>query len=302
MKAVILHEYGGPGNLKLEDWPDPIAGPGEVLVRVSATSVNPVDYKMRSGAAKARFPVHFPGILGRDIAGIVRAVGEGVTEFAPGDHVFALGHQAYAELCVVPAADLAKVPEGLDLVRSGALPLVLLTGSQLVRLAAKVQSGQTVLVTGALGSVGRVAVYTARKAGAHVFAGVRKAQLEQAKELHAEEVIALDDKDALGKLGLIDAIADTVGGETAEGLLAKVRPGGIFGTVAEPPKNAAQHPTVTVTRIMAKPDRAELLELAEDVRDGKFTIPIDRMIPLEEAGEGQAAAEKGGIGKVLLLA
>ena len=133
MKAVVIHKYGGPSELKYEDFPDPVAGDGEVLVRVASTSVNPVDYKMRSGAAKERFPVEFPGILGRDIAGIVREMGPGVTGFEPGDEVFALGARSYAELATVKATDLAKIPEGMDLVHAGALPLVTLTGTQLIR-------------------------------------------------------------------------------------------------------------------------------------------------------------------------
>jgi NADPH:quinone reductase-like Zn-dependent oxidoreductase len=132
MKAVVLHEYGGPGKLKYEDVADPVAGEGEVLVRLAATSVNPVDYKMRSGAAKERFPVEFPGILGRDISGLVREIGAGVSGFAPGDKVMALGHAAYAELVVVKAEELTLVPEGLDLVEAAALPLVTLTGAQLI--------------------------------------------------------------------------------------------------------------------------------------------------------------------------
>src|ERR1700761_4930366 len=112
MKAAVIHEYGSPKVLRYEDAPDPKPGPGEVLVRMQAASINPVDYKMRSGAAKDRFPVQFPGILGRDVAGVVRELGEGVTDFAVGDRVFALASRTYAELCVVKAADLAKIPEG----------------------------------------------------------------------------------------------------------------------------------------------------------------------------------------------
>jgi NADPH:quinone reductase-like Zn-dependent oxidoreductase len=302
MKAVVLREYGGPEKLKLEDWDDPTPGDDEVLIRVSSVSINPVDYKMRSGAAKNRFPVEFPGIIGRDVAGVVRSVGARVTEFMPGDKVFALAHHTYAELCVVMESELAKIPEGLDVVQAGALPLVLLTGTQLIRLAAKIQQGETVLVTGAVGAVGRTAVYAAKKAGAHVLAGVRKNQLEQARQVGADQVIALDDEDALGKLGFIDAVADTIGGKVGETMIGKVKQGGVYASVVGPPANAAQHPTVRVEAFMAKPDPAELIELAEDVRNGKLTIPIDRMIPLEEAGEGQAAAEKGGIGKVVLLA
>jgi NADPH:quinone reductase-like Zn-dependent oxidoreductase len=302
MKAIVLHEYGGPEKLKYEDFPDPVPGDGEVLVRQSATSVNPVDIKMRSGAAKDRFPVEFPGILGRDVAGVVRAVGPKVTGFVPGDKVIAFANHTYAELVVVKAADLAHLPEGLDLVEAAALPLVTLTGEQLVSLGTKIQSGQTILVTGALGSVGRSAVFTAKKAGAKVIVGVRKKQLKEAEELGADQILALDDEDAMAKLGFVDAIADTVNGETAQQLIAKVKQGGVFASVVGPPANASLHPTVRIESVRAVPDAAMLRTLAEDIHAGRFKIPIDRMLPLEKAAEAHEAAAKGGIGKVLLLA
>jgi NADPH:quinone reductase-like Zn-dependent oxidoreductase len=301
MKAIVLHEYGGPEKLKYEDAPDPVASDGEVLVRLSATSVNPVDFKMRSGAAASRFPVEFPGILGRDIAGIVRAVGAGVTGFTPGDKVIALGWKSYAELAVVKASDLVHLPDGMDLVKAAALPLVMLTGEQLISRGTKIQRGQTVLVTGAAGSVGRTAVFVAKKAGAVVIAGVRKSQLAQAAELGADEVLALDDEAAMARLGFIDAIADTVNHETAEQLIGKVKQGGVFASVLGPPENAKMHPTVRVAPIMCVPDAAMLGVLAEDVAAGRLKIPISHMMPLEEAGEAQAEAEKGANGKILLL-
>jgi len=302
MKAVVLHEYGGPSKLKYEDMADPVAGPGEVLVRVAATSVNPVDWKMRSGAARERFPVQFPGVLGRDISGTVRTLGKGVTGFAPGDLVMALGSHAYAELAVVKATDLALVPEGLDLVEAAALPLVTLTGEQLVSRGTGLKPGETVLVAGAVGGVGRAAVWTAKKAGLKVIAGVRASQTEAAKTLGADAVLALDDKEAIAKLGFVDAVADAVGHETAEMLLGKVKQGGVFASVLGPPANAPLHPTVKIVPVMVVPDAAKLRELAEDVAAGRLVLPIDRMIPLQDADEGHAAAEKGGIGKVLLLA
>jgi len=302
MKAVVLHEYGGPSKLKYEDFPDPVAGAGEVLIRVAASSVNPVDWKIRSGAAQGRFPVQFPAVLGRDISGIVRELGAGVTGFKPGDKVMALGRAAYAELAVVKAEEVALVPEGLDLVKAAALPLVTLTGEQLITRGTQIKTGETVLVAGAVGGVGRSAVLTAKKAGAVVIAGVRRSQLEAAAKLGADTVLALDDKDAMAKLGFVDAVADAVGHETAEMLLGKVKQGGVFASVLGPPANAAMHPTVKVVPVMVVPDATKLRELAEDVVAGRLVIPIDRMLPLEDAGEGQAAAEKGGIGKVLLLA
>jgi NADPH:quinone reductase-like Zn-dependent oxidoreductase len=302
MKAVVLHEYGGPDKLKYEDVPDPVASEGQVLVRMAATSVNPIDYKMRSGAAKDRFPLEFPAILGRDIAGIVRELGPGVTQFKPGDKVMGVGSKTYAELTVVEAKDLALVPDKLDLVSAAALPLVTLTGEQLITRGTRIQAGQTVLITGAVGGVGRSAVWAAKKAGAKVIAGVKKSQVKEAATLGADQVLALDDAAAIEKLGFIDAVADTVGGETGQKLLAKVKQGGIFGSVVGPPANAGMHPTIKIEAIQAKPDAAMVRIMAEDVAAGRLVIPIDRMVPLADAGKAHAAAEKGGIGKILLLA
>ena len=302
MKAVVIHKYGGPDELKWEEFADPPVEPGEVLVKTAAASINPVDYKMRSGEAKGRFPVEFPGILGRDCSGTVAKVGEGVTDFVEGDRVFALAEQTYAELVVVKAAELAKIPDDLGIVEAAALPLVLLTGEQLMMRGVKPEKGWTVLVAGAIGGVGRTAVYVAKQAGATVIAGVKKSQTQAAKSLGADQVLALDDKDAVGAMGFLDGIADTVGGKTAEFLLGKVKQGGVFASVLGPPANATMHPTVTVVPVRAEPDVATLERLAADVAKQRLVIPIDRMIPMSEAADGQRAAEKGGIGKVLLLA
>ena len=302
MKAVVVHEYGGPGKLKVEDVPDPVPGEGQVLVRVAATSVNPIDYKLRSGALKEFMPVSFPWIPGHDVSGLVRQLGPGVTGFAAGDKVMALTGNAYAELAAVKVEDLARVPDGLDLIEAAALPLVTQTGEQLITRGVEAKAGQTVLVAGAAGNVGRSAVWTAKKAGAHVIAGIRKRQMEEAAEIHADEAIALDDDSAMEKLGFVDAVADTIGGQTAEALMGKVKQGGVFATVLSAPANAKLHPTIRVVPVQVASDGVLLRTLAEAVAARQLTIPIDRMVPLKDAGEAQAAAEKGGIGKVLLLA
>ncbi|HMF63636.1 MAG TPA: NADP-dependent oxidoreductase [Edaphobacter sp.] len=302
MKAVVLHEYGGPDKLKYEDVPDPVAGDGQVLVRVAASSVNPIDYKLRSGIFKDFMPLQFPAILGNDFSGIVRAVGPGVSEFAPGDKVMGMADSTNAELVVAKVSAMTHLPDGLDLVEAAALPVVTLTGEQLITKGTKIQAGQTVLVTGAVGKVGRSAVHAAKKAGATVIAGVRKTQVMAAATVGADEVLALDDASELEKLGFIDAVADTVGGRTAEELLGKVKQGGIFASVLGPPANAKMHPTISVEHVIVQPVAEMLRILAEDVVAGRLVIPIDRMVPLEEAGAAQAAAEKGGIGKILLLA
>ena len=300
MKAVVVHQYGGPEVLKFEEYPDPVPGPGEVLVRVAAASVNPIDYKRRAGLTKDFYPIKFPGLLGVDMAGTVVKIGPGVEGFSAGDQVFAMADDTYAELCAVKAAILAKVPKGLDLLQAAALPLVTTTGNQLL-LATGIKAGQTVLVVGAAGNVGRSAVFTAKARWATVIAGVLKRQIDDAKTAGADQVVATDDDTAIANLPPLDAVADTVGGRTAENLIAKVKPGRVYASVVGAPQNAAEFPSVKVVTVFSKFDRKTLEFMAEAVRDAKLVIPISRTLPLSEAGEAQAAAEKGGIGKILLV-
>ena len=304
MKAVVLREYGGPEKLRFEDnVPEPQIGGGTVLIEVAAASVNPIDWKMRSGTRQKDFPLSFPAILGRDVSGVVRAVGANVKHFKPGDRVLALSNATYAELVAVDDSDVTHLPDGVDVADAAAIPLVALTGDQLVRLATNVQKGQVVLVTGALGSVGRAAVHTAKKIGAQVLAGVRRKELDDARSLSVSGVLAIDDDEAIGTFRSVDAIADTVGGDVAAKLIAKVKQNGSFGYTAVLPESAAtQNPTVKIERVLTQPDPSKVREFADDVRDGKFVLPIGRRMPLRDAAEAHVLGEKGGIGKILLLA
>ncbi len=300
MKAIVVHQYGGPEVLKLEEYPDPVAGAGEVLVRVAASSVNPIDYKRRGGLTKDFYPMTFPGLIGVDMAGTVVKIGPGVEGFSVGDEVFAMSDNTYAELCVVKAASLAKVPKGLDLIEAAALPLVTTTGNQLL-LATGIKAGQTVIVVGAAGGVGRSAVFTAKERGATVIAGILKRQMDQAKSIGADQVMATDDDTAIANLPPLDAVADAVGGRTAEKLIARVKPGGVYSSVVDVPQNAAKYPSLKVVHVFSKFDRKTLESMAEAVRDGKLIIPISQKLPLSEAAEAQALAEKGASGKILLV-
>jgi NADPH:quinone reductase-like Zn-dependent oxidoreductase len=302
MKAVVIHGYGGPEVLRYEDCPDPVPSAGEVLVRVAASSVNPFDFKIRSGSLKDFIPLTFPSILGLDVSGIVESVGPGVTTFARGDKVFAHASQTYAALCVVKAADLAKIPEGADLVSIAALPTVTTTGAQLGSLELGGKSDATVLVTGAVGNVGRSAVYTAKSRGARVIAGVLKRQLPKAQVTGADRVVALDDAKALKELEPLDAVADTVGGQTADEVIEKIKDGGVFASVLGSPGNAGSYPTVKVKTMQVTPDPATLLAMAEAVQRGALSIPLGERFSLKDAGKAHAAAEKGSAGKILLLA
>ena len=183
MKAVVIHHYGGPEVLEYGEFPDPVVGRGDVLVKVAAAAINPIDIMERSSLTKDFKPVSFPGVLGWDLSGTVVGVGPDVVGFSIGDRVFAWAYHTYAELCVVKAGLLAKVPDGLDLVEAAALPLVTTTGNQLVSVATEIKAGQTVLVAGAFGGVGRSAAFTAKELGARVIAGVLKKQFAAARGL-----------------------------------------------------------------------------------------------------------------------
>jgi NADPH:quinone reductase-like Zn-dependent oxidoreductase len=303
MKAVRLYEYGGPENLKFEvDVPEPTLTADSVLVAAAAASVNPIDWKIRSGARQKDFPLRMPAILGYDVSGVVRAVGSNIRTFKPGDRVLAFAGATYAEFVLVEGALLTHLPDGLDLVDAAAIPLVVLTGDQLVKLATRAQTGQTILVSGALGSVGRAAVHSAKKLGAHVIAGVRARQLPEAMALGVSDTVAIDDDTAITQLALVDGVADTVGGETAAKLFGKVKNGGNFGYASVLPEGVpATNLTVKVTRVFARPDASKVREFADDIRDGKFVLPVSQRLPIQEAAKAQALAQKGGAGKLVLV-
>jgi NADPH:quinone reductase-like Zn-dependent oxidoreductase len=301
MKAIVLHAYGGPEQLRYEDTDVPEFGDNEVLVRVRATSVNPIDFKLRSGAAKARMPVDFPAILGRDLAGEVVEVGRNVTGFPKGMRLMALANGTYAEFTVAKADVLAPIPDALNFERAAALPLVVTTGAQLIERAVKPQPGQRLLVTGALGGVGRSAVHVARRHGTRVIAGVREKEKTQAAELSVDEVVAIDNEREIEMLHDLDAIADTVGGTTIQRLFKALKPGGVIGSVLGVPEGAREH-NIRAEALLAMPDASRLYELADDNVRNEFTIPIARTMKLQEAAEAQRLAENGGVkGKIILV-
>lgn len=300
MKAVLLQAYGGVEQLQYEDVPDPRPEPGEVLVRLTSTSVNPVDYKIRRGMMKDRMPLNFPAVLGRDLAGEVTALGEGVERFKVGDLVMGMANRTYAELVAAPADTLTKMPQGLNPADAGVLPLVTLTGAQLIEKGIGPKHGEVVLVTGALGSVGRTAVFAAKQLGATVIAGVRDKQLTEALTLGADSVVALDEDRAIAGLPELDAIADAVGGETIGKLLPKLKKSGTLASVLGKP-DAAEKAGIDVKEVWSQPDPARLYQLAEDVHEGRLRVPIAKRFRLSEIRQAHTDAEKGTNGKIALI-
>ena len=225
MKAVLLIDYGGVEKLVVSEVPEPNLGPSDVKVRVLAASINPVDIKLRRGELRGLVPLELPTILGRDVSGEVTEVGSDVHSVAVGDRVMGLVEHAYAEVVASPEEAFAKLPPGLDAIDAAAIPLIGLTGAQLVAEAIEPKRGDVVLVTGAVGNVGRVAVHELKKRGAIVIAGVRAEQMDEAELLEPDDVVAIDHEAHIDDLPLLDAIADTVDGEVVDRLLSRLKPG-----------------------------------------------------------------------------
>ena len=229
------------------------------------------------------------------------ATGSAVTDLRAGDRVCGWTYHTYAELVADKAIFFAKVPRTMNLVDSAALPIAGVTGSQLISVASGLRAGQTVLVSGAAGAVGRCAVYMAKLSGAHVIAGVREVQLGEATSIGADETIALDDPAAYSAIPQVDVVANTLRGQAARDLLPKIKAGGIFASVTGLPDGVTDYPKVRIVSFRSRKDRAGIAFIADAVNAGMLTMPIGRRERLENAGSAQAAFTKGGIGKVLLV-
>ena len=305
IRAVRVHEYGGPGVLRLETVPQPVPGAGEVLLRVVGAAVNPVDAKGRAGAFGEFLPLQFPAQLGGDVSGVVEAVGPGVTGMAIGDRVMGMidpfNNGAYAEKIIAYAAGLVPVPEAIDLADAAAMPMAALTGSQLIETGLKPQAGDRVLVTGAAGAVGRAAVYAAATAGAEVFAGVRRGREESIQDLPLAGIVDINDAASVEALAPFDGMADTVGGLTAERLARYVRPGAIMASVVSPPPVPDEDYDVTVVPVWVAFDAPRLVAYAADVVAGRKQVPIAARFALADAPRAHALLEAGSLtGKVIL--
>jgi NADPH:quinone reductase-like Zn-dependent oxidoreductase len=299
MRAAVLMGIGGVDQIEVREVPEPTTGPGAIKVQVVATSINPIDWKLREGARRPGMPLALPAILGRDASGEVVEVGSGVTRFRPGMRVVGLVVGGYGERVVAEDEAWSEVPEGLDLIDAAAIPLVTLTGSQLVDESLAPRPAETVLVTGALGSVGRTAIFAAKGRRARVWAGVRRSQTGDARALGVDGVVALDDEADCRRLPMLDGIGDTIGASTTEKLLDRVRPGGVIASVASDPKGA-QERGIVVRHHWAHSDPERLAALVRAVADGALVIPIAKRFPLAQIREAQQLAERGAGGKVIV--
>jgi len=306
MKAVRIHEYGGPEVLKYEDAPKPQAGPGEVLIRVHAASVNPVDWKVRQGYLQQMMKYKMPMIPGWDVSGVVEAAGAGAMRLKPGDEVYSrpdLGRDGtYAEYVVVKESEVALKPKSVDHVTAAAIPLAALTAWQALYDGAKLSAGQKLLIHGAAGGVGCFAVQLAKMKGAHIIVTASKKNHDFLRSLGADECIDYNTTKFEDVVHDADVVLDTITGETMERSWKVLKKGGILVSILEPPKpeKAAAH-GVRCHHTFVQANVEQLGELAKLVDAGRLKVIIEKVYPLSEARAAQESNATGHTrGKIVL--
>ena len=296
MRAVVMHETGGPDVLQLEDVDPPEPGEGEVLIRVHAASVNPIDWKMRRGGPGRPLPA----VLGIDASGTVEASrAEG---FGEGDEVFGRASGAYAELATAPAGQIARKPAELSHEQAAAIPVAGMTAWQGLFDHGGLERGQTALIAGAAGGVGHFAVQFAHVAGARVIGTGSSRNRDFVLGLGADEYVDYTQQDVGEVVSGVDVAFDTVGGETTESLLPTVREGGILVAIAgAPPEEAARERGVRTDVFRAGPSPEQLSRIAELVVGGQVRVELTEVLPLAEIRRAHELSESGHTrGKIVL--
>ena len=306
MKAVRIHEYGGPEVLRYEDAPRPVAESGEVLVKVRAAGVNPVDWKIREGWLQGMTRLELPIILGNDVAGEVAVVGEGVDTWQIGDAVFAMSGLrlgAFAEFIKLPADAWARKPKTLDFAHASALPVATLTAWQALFEHGNLQSGQKILIHAAAGGVGTFAVQFARWKGATIFGTASARNRDYFLGLGAQEVIDYTAQRFEEVMGDFDIVLDCTGGETQERLFAVLKPGGILvSIVSAPDVEKARQQNVRTAVFMARPDARQLEEIGALIDAGTVQVPLAKTLPMSQARQALEDSESRHTrGKIVLV-
>ncbi|WP_412079651.1 NADP-dependent oxidoreductase (plasmid) [Streptomyces xanthophaeus] len=322
MKAFMVEKYGDASNMRAAEIPDPQVGADDVLVRIDAASVNPLDMKIRDGDLKQILPSRLPLVLGNDLAGTVVRVGSSVTRFAVGDEVYARPDKdrigTFAELLAVHQDDLAPKPATLTMTEAASLPLVALTAWQALVERANVQPGQKVLIHAGAGGLGSITIQLAKALGAHVAATASTAKIDLVKDLGADEVIDYRTQDFSELLTGYDLVLDSLGGENLAKSLRILKPGGLAISVAGPPDPAtarelgsnlvlrlgiaalsaktrrqAKRLGVTYSFLFMKASGDQLRELTPLIDAGKIRPVVDRVFPFDETLQAMEYVEKG---------
>ena len=305
MKAAILTGHGGPEKLVYADMPDPVAGPGEVVVDINAASVNAADWKVRQGSYNST--LKFPYILGRDFSGRVAVLGPGVTDFKIGDPVFGVCDAgiegAYAEKIAIKAAIIAKKPDNLGDAEAAAMALTSLTAIWALEDTARLKSGETVLIQGGAGGVAGFAIQLAKHIGATVVTAASARNHDYVKTLGADRVIDYNAADFANEAGLCDVVFDTVGGEVQVRSYQVLKPGGrLVWIAAAPPGFEPIRKDVQVLRPRVARDRPHLERMLELLQAGAVWPPAITRYKLADAAEAHRVSEGRHLqGKLVLM-
>jgi NADPH:quinone reductase-like Zn-dependent oxidoreductase len=306
MKAIRIHEYGGPEVLRYEDAPRPEPASGEVQVRVRAAAVNPVDWKVRAGHAKRVLHYSMPFIPGWDFSGVIESLGPATTRLNIGDEVY--GHPpiprdgAYAQYVVARESDTSLKPKSVDHIHAAAIPLAALTAWQALFDAAELAAGQSVLIHGAAGGVGSFAVQLAKWKGARVIGTASKRNHDYLQSLGADQTIDYNAVKFEDVVSDVDVVLDTISGETMERSWQLLRKGGILVSILEPPsqQKAAAH-AVRQAHVFVHPSADQLEEIARLVEVGELKGLVENVFPLEDARQAHELSETGHVrGKIVL--
>ncbi|MBB4569426.1 NADP-dependent oxidoreductase [Rhizobium leucaenae] len=293
MKAVRIHSFGGPEVLRLEEIERPEPKIDEILIRVEAASVNPVDWKMREGNYPAVQETDLPYVLGRDVCGTVEKVGDGVAVFRPGDGVYAFlnpMHGGYQQFVIARPEEIAPKPRLMDAVQAAAIPLAGITAWQGLFDHGGLQAGQRVLIHGGAGGVGHLAIQFAKAKGCWVATTVSSVDLDFARSLGADKVIDYKSERFEDAIQPVDVVFDLIAGETQDRSFGVVKTGGILvSTLTEPDKNRATEFGIRATRYTAQPNGPQLAEIGRLIEHGKVGVEIRRVYSLEQASAAQEA-------------
>jgi NADPH:quinone reductase-like Zn-dependent oxidoreductase len=295
MKAIVIHQYGGPEVLKYEDAPRPEPKDNQVLVKVIAAGVNPVDAMIRSGKYAKVFGTTLPLIPGYDIAGIVEKTGAKVTRFKPGDAIYAypMWGGGYAEYDVVDEAETALKPKSINFVEAAGVPLVALTAWQALIDAAKLSAGQTVLIHGGSGGVGSFAIQIAKTRGAKVIATASTPNQDLLKQLGADVAVDYTKQKFEDVAKDVDVVLDSVGKDTLARSYGVVKKGGFIATlVAELDQTELDKHGIRGASIAVRPNGAELAEIGKLIDEKKIKPIISEVLPLTDAVKAQEKAAK----------
>jgi NADPH:quinone reductase-like Zn-dependent oxidoreductase len=306
MRAVRIHAYGDVDRLQFDDVPVPQCGAEEVLVRIAAASVNPIDWRIRSGSVQQRLPITLPITLGCDFAGIIDQVGASVDGFERGEEVYGYcGVQrdgSYAEFIALPAAHIAGRPSSLTMLESAAVPLGALTAYIALFEDAQLRAGQRVLIHAGAGSVGSMAVQLAKQAGAYVYATGSAPTVELIQSLGADVVIDYRRQQFEAVARDVDVVLDTIGGATGDRSWACLRPNGYMACVATPPSQALmQQFGCRGIRSNARPDGTLLAHFAQLIDGGQLRPVVECVMELDEIGAAHRLSAGGHMhGKIVL--